>query len=284
MKVVITGSSGFVGQELTQLFLSQGYEVHGVKRSDISNPEVLNTIIDGSDIVINLSGANIIARWDESYKEELRASRINTTQALIDSFEVVENKPKLFISTSAVGIYDNQATYSEDEMEYAKDFLGNLCIDWEAKALQANDLGIRTAVFRFGIVLGRNGGALKQMLLPFKLGVGGKIGSGEQGFSYIHIEDLKNAYEYIINNENLDGIFNLTAPVPTTNLGLTKALGKSLRRPTFLPLPEFVLQLIFSEGAKVLTDGQQVIPQRLIDAGFKFQYETIEDTIDNLVR
>jgi uncharacterized protein (TIGR01777 family) len=284
MKVVITGSSGFVGQELKNMFQGMGYSVIGIKREQLHIEEQLIEIIDKSDIVINLAGANIIARWSNEYKKELYESRIDTTSALVNVFEKVENKPKLFISTSAVGIYNNQGNYSEDDMEYAKDFLGNLCIDWEAEALGASDLGIRTVVFRYGIVLGKNGGALKQMLLPFKLGVGGKIGSGEQGFSFIHLEDLKNAYQHIINNNDLEGIFNLTAPVPTTNLGLTKALGKSLKRPTFLPLPEFVLELIFSEGAKVLTDGQKVIPKRLIDSGFEFTYTNIEEAIENLVK
>lgn len=283
MKIAISGASGFVGQELTKMFISKGDEVIPIKRDVLQNIEVLSALIDGCDIVINLSGANIIARWSEEYKKELYTSRIDTTQSLVNAFEKANNKPKLFISTSAVGIYDNQKQYDEEDMEYARDFLGNLCIDWEAEALGANELGIRTAIFRFGIVLGSNGGALKQMLLPFKLGVGGKIGSGEQGFSFIHIEDLKNAYQFIINNEDIDGIYNLTAPVPTTNLGLTKALGKSLRRPTFLPLPEFVLELIFSEGAKVLTDGQQVVPKRLQESGFKFTFETIEDAIEDLV-
>jgi uncharacterized protein (TIGR01777 family) len=284
MKVVITGSSGFVGQELKHMFQGMGYDVSGVKREQLHEQEQLIKIMDKSDIVINLAGANIIARWSDEYKKELYDSRIDTTSALVDAFEKLENKPKLFISTSAVGVYNNQGEYTEDEMEYAKDFLGNLCIDWEAEALGASHLGIRTVVFRYGIVLGKNGGALKQMLLPFKLGVGGKIGSGEQGFSFIHLEDLKNAYQHIINNHDLEGIFNLTAPVPTTNLGLTKALGKSLKRPTFLPLPEFVLELIFSEGAKVLTDGQKAIPKRLLDSGFEFTYTNIEEAIENLVK
>jgi uncharacterized protein (TIGR01777 family) len=193
-----------------------------------------------------------------------------------------DKKPELFISTSAVGIYKNTTCDDEESFEFEDDFLANLCKDWEAEALKAKDFGIRTAIFRFGIILG-DGGALEKMLTPFKLGLGGTIGSGLQDFSFIHIEDLINAYDFIYENKSLDGVFNLTAPEPTTNLNLTKALGKKLKRPTLLPVPEFVLNLIFSEGAKVLTDGQCVKPKRLIDSGFEFKFINIDSTIDNLV-
>ena len=181
-----------------------------------------------------------------------------------------------------VGIYSNKKQYHEENIEYSEDFLGGVCKDWEDEALKANEYGVRTAIFRFGIVMGE-GGALAKMLIPFKLGVGGTIGDGSQAFSFIHIDDLINAYKFVIENENMQGAYNLTAPIPTTNKGLTKALGNTLNRPTILPVPQFALNLIFSEGAKVLTDGQSVLPQRLLDAGFKFKYKTIEETIENLL-
>lgn len=283
-RVVIAGINGFVGKELQNMFTKLGYEVEGIKRDTYKDITALVQQINGSDIVINLAGANIIARWDEEYKQKLYNSRLDTTKALIKSFKECETKPKLFISTSAVGIYDNRSVYSEDDMNYAKDFLGNLCIDWEAQALRASELDIRTVIFRFGIVLGKNGGALQKMLLPFKLGLGGRIGSGKQGFSYIHIEDLLDAYKFVVEDENQDGIYNLVAPNPTTNQGLTDALGKALNRPTILPLPEFILEIIFSQGAKVLTDGQQIVPKRLLDAGFRFQYTTIQEAVNHLVK
>ena len=192
----------------------------------------------------------------------------------------VANKPKLLISTSAVGIYDNKSTYDENGNK-ANDFLGNLCQEWEAKALEAKEFGVKVSIFRFGIVLGKHGGALEKMLTPFKMGVGGVIGSGKQAFSFIHIDDLMHAYKFVIENEH-ENVFNLTAPTPTTNKGLTLALGKTLKRPTILPLPEFVLNIIFSEGAKVLTDGQSVVPKNLEDLGFEFKFKTIEETIEDL--
>jgi len=281
-KVAITGASGFVGTSLHQIYTQNGFDVLAITRTDILDVEKLSNILDGCDIVINLAGANIINRWTEEYKELLYSSRINTTKNLLEAMKLTKTKPKLFISTSAVGIYSNKKQYDEDTIEYADDFLGKLCQKWEEEALKATSLDIRTVVFRFGIVMG-HGGALGKMMLPFKLGLGGTIGNGKQAFSYIHIEDLKNAFLYVTNNELTSGVYNMTAPVPTTNYGLTKALGKSLHRPTILPVPAFILDLIFSEGSKVLTDGQEVVPKRLLDAGFEFKFQTIEETIDNLV-
>lgn len=281
--VAITGFSGFVGTNLIYMFQNKGFKTIGIKREDIKNIKKLTKIVENSDIIVNLAGANIINRWTESYKKILYSSRIFTTQALVKAMDKTSKKPELFISTSAIGIYKNEACYDEENFELEDSFLGNLCKEWENSALKAKELGIRVAIFRFGIVMGK-GGALEKMLTPFKLGVGGTIGDGKQDFSFIHIEDLLNVYEFIYENDNLHGIFNLTAPKPTTNLGLTKTLGKFLNRPTIFPLPKFILNLIFSEGSKILTDGQCIKPKRLIENGFKFKYKTIEDTIANLVR
>lgn len=278
--IAITGSSGFVGTNLKRYFTDLGYEVLPIARGDLSNQQRLQEIINQSDIVINLAGANIINRWSESYKKLLYTSRIDTTKAIVEAINTVENKPSQLISTSAVGIYDNKQTYDENGV-HTSDFLGKLAEDWEEEALKAKSESTKVSIFRFGIVLGKDGGALEKMITPFKLGLGGVIGSGKQAFSFIHIEDLLNAYKFVIENNHED-VFNLTAPTPTTNRGLTLALGKTLKRPTILPVPEFVLNIIFSEGAKVLTDGQSAIPKNLMDLGFEFKYKTINDTIDNL--
>ena len=281
-KIAITGASGFVGSNLKDIFHQNGHDVIAIKREDLKDIELLSNLLDGCDAVVNLAGANIISRWSEEYKNLLYSSRIGTTRNLFKAIEKTKNKPEIFISTSAVGIYDNQSTYDEENFNYGDDFLAKLCKDWEKEALKVQTLGIRTVIFRFGIVLG-DGGALGKMLLPFKLGLGGTIGDGKQAFSFIHIDDLKNAFEFALEHDNIEGIYNMTAPTPTTNYGLTKALGKSLHRPTILPVPAFILDLIFSEGSKVLTDGQSAVPKRLLDAGFEFKFQNIEDTIDNLV-
>lgn len=278
--IAITGSSGFVGTNLKKYFTNLGYEVLPIARGDLSNQQRLEEIINQSDIVINLAGANIINRWSESYKKLLYSSRIDTTQAIVKAIKKVQNKPIQLISTSAVGIYDNKQTYDENGV-HTSDFLGKLAEDWEEEALKARSESTKVSIFRFGIVLGKDGGALEKMITPFKLGLGGVIGTGKQAFSFIHIEDLLNAYKFVIENNHED-IFNLTAPTPTTNKGLTLALGKTLKRPTILPVPEFVLNIIFSEGAKVLTDGQSAIPKNLMDLGFEFKYKTIDETIKDL--
>ncbi|MGE0052181.1 MAG: TIGR01777 family oxidoreductase [Arcobacter sp.] len=278
--IAITGASGFVGSSLTKFFSNLGYKITPLSREILNNKSNLEEVLNSSDIVINLAGANIINRWSESYKRLLYSSRIDTTSKIVNAINHIQNKPKLLISTSAVGIYDNKTIYDENG-NFANDFLSNLCQDWEKKALEAKNEITKVSIFRFGIVLGRDGGALQKMLTPFKLGLGGTIGNGNQAFSFIHISDLLNAYKFVIENSHED-IFNLTAPKPTTNKGLTLALGKTLKRPTILPVPEFVLKLIFSEGARVLTDGQSVIPKKLLDLGFEFKFRTIEETIENL--
>jgi len=280
--VAIAGASGFVGIHLTQFFTQHGYNVSKISRQELSNAELLSQKFNQTDIVINLSGANIIHRWNDEYKKELYHSRIDTTQKIVTAIKNANNKPQVFISTSAVGIYSNKQINSEEEYEYGKNFLARLCKTWESEALKAKD-DTRVVIFRFGIVLGKDGGALQSMLMPFKLGLGGTIGNGSQYFSFVHIEDLKNAFKFVVEQEHLSGVFNLGAPKPTTNKGLTKALGKTLHRPTLFPVPHFVLKLIYGEGATVLTDGQSMIPQRLGENGFKFQFQTIEETIENLL-
>ena len=280
--IAISGASGFVGSSLNKYFSNLNYKVISISRDVLNNQEKLNEVISSSDIIINLAGANIINRWSESYKKLLYSSRIDTTSKIVNTINTITNKPKLLISTSAVGIYDNKSTYDE-KGNYSNDFLSTLCQDWEKEALKAKNESTKVSIFRFGIIMGKDGGALQKMITPFKLGVGGVIGSGNQAFSFIHIEDLLNAYKFVIENE-YEEVFNLTAPVPTTNKGLTKALGKTLNRPTLFPVPEFVLNLIFSEGARVLTDGQSAIPQKLLDLGFEFKFKNIEDTIENLCK
>ena len=279
--IAISGASGFVGSSLNKYFSNLNYKVISISRDVLNNQEKLNEVISSSDIIINLAGANIINRWSESYKKLLYSSRIDTTSKIVNTINTITNKPKLLISTSAVGIYDNKSTYDENG-SFSNDFLSTLCQNWEKEALKAKNESTKVSIFRFGIIMGKDGGALQKMITPFKLGLGGVIGSGKQAFSYIHIDDLMNAYKFVIENE-FEETFNLTAPVPTTNKGLTLALGKTLKRPTILPVPEFVLNLIFSEGARVLTDGQSAIPKKLLDLGFEFKFKTIEETIENLV-
>ena len=279
--IAITGASGFVGTNITKYFRNLNYKTIPISRDILNDEQKLKSVLEESDVIINLAGANIIGRWTPKYKELLYSSRIDTTKKVVSALNQISDKNKLLISTSAVGIYDNKDTHDENGT-FANDFLSNLCQDWEKEALKAKSSNVKVSIFRFGIVLGQGGGAFAKMITPFKFGLGGVIGSGNQAFSYIHISDLLRAYEFVIQN-NFEDIFNLTAPKPTTNLFFTKTLGNAVGMPTIFPVPEFVLKLIFSEGAKVLTDGQDVVPKKLLSLGFKFDYNDIKETVYGLL-
>lgn len=281
--VAITGASGFIGNALSTMLGAKGFKIIALERKYIQDTNKLQEILKDVDIVINLAGANILKRWSQAYKKVLYSSRIDTTKAIIDAMKLMDKKPTLLISTSAVGIYpDDNEAYDESSSKFANSLLSHICQDWETEALKAKEQGVRTVIFRFGVVLG-NGGALNKMLLPFSLGLGGMIGDGMQPFPFIHIEDLKNAYLHIINNKKLNGIFNLVAPQIITNKEFTKTFGKALNRPTFLTVPTFAIKILFGDGAVVLTNGQKVVPKRLLDSGFEFKFATIKETLDNLI-
>jgi hypothetical protein len=239
--------------------------------------------LSGADLVVHLAGASISRRWTQAYKKVLYASRVETAKKMVRAMAKSQQKPKLFICTSAVGIYAPTGKHNEEDAAYADDFLGRLARDWESAAAESRTLGIRSIIFRYGIVLGHGGGILKEMLLPFSLGLGGTIGDGRQNFSWVHIDDLVRAYFFAVERPDMAGVYNLMAPNPTTNYGLTKALGSALRRPTFLSVPKFLLQLRFgNEAAEALTSGQYATPKRLPEAGFEFEFKTIEDAINDL--
>jgi len=271
MKVAITGISGFIGTHLKNKF------------SDtvaIDRKETLDEIVaklKGVDVVINLAGAPIIKRWSDSYKETLISSRVDTTKTLVEAIN--QSDIKHFISTSAIGAYPDGAAYDESYDGYGDDFLASLTQMWEEEAKKCNK---PTTILRFGVILGKDGGALAQMLPPFKFGVGGIIGDGKMMTSWIDIDDLMGMYEYVIEN-SIEGTFNATAPHPISNYEFTKALGKALHRPTVFPLPEFVLKLLFGEGSTVLTGSKEIYPKAIQDAGYKFKYPNIEDSLQHLL-
>lgn len=285
MRIAMSGATGFVGGHLTRGFESKGWTVIPLRRDDFQSDDGLAKKCEGADIIINLAGAPVAARWTEEYKKTLYQSRLGPTMALVRVMGRLSQRPNAFISTSAIGIYSTNVARTHDEVdcEYADDFLGRLAQEWEKEALAAKNSGVRTLIFRFGVVLGRSGGALEKMLTPFKLGLGGIIGDGTQPFSWIHIDDLIEVYIRAIEDETMSGVFNLTSPEPTTNAGLTRALGKALRRPTVMKVPAFVLRLQLGEGAQVVTKGQRVIPKRLLGLGYRFRYHSIDEAIRDLV-
>ncbi len=281
----MTGATGFVGTQLSRKLQGNGYEVQALSRQDvILNPADLAVILEGCYGVINLAGAPVVHRWSDSYKRIMHESRVDLTRNLVAAFKQMVEPPKVFISTSAAGIYADEGVHTEEKHRLGTGFLADLAQRWEVEAKKATERAIRTSIFRFGVVLGRTGGPLAEMLLPFKCGLGGKIGSGLQSFSWIHLEDLIRAYLVALRDDSYAGVYNLVAPQPTTNIGLTKALGKALSRPTLLTIPAWLLRLRFGEGAEILTKGQQALPQRLLDAGFAFQFEDIDGAMADCVR
>jgi uncharacterized protein (TIGR01777 family) len=285
MKIAMSGSTGFVGSYLQKVFAEKGWQVVPLLRDDFANGiAALQDKITGCDAVVNLAGAPIAARWSEPYKKVLYTSRVPLTGSFVDAMRGLERKPSVFISASGVGVYPGGGPWTEDDNFCPDDFLGHLARNWEQAALRAQQGDIRTVVFRLGVVLGRGGGALAKMLPLFKLGLGGVIGSGSQAVSWVHISDLASALCIALDDSSYKGVYNLCAPQATTNKGLTCALARVLHRPAFLPVPAFAIKLVFGQGATVLLDGQNVVPKRLLESGFHFGFEWIEDALADLVK
>lgn len=267
MKIALTGASGFVGTALQHHFKES---VIIDRKDDIP---VIVKKLDGVDVVINLAGAPIIKRWSDPYKKILMQSRIESTEHLVKAIN--QSNITQFISTSAIGIYPDHQKCDESCTQIADDFLGHLAHKWEEEALLCEK---PTTILRFGVILGKEGGALAQMLTPFKWGVGGIIGNGKMMTSWIAMEDLVRIYQFII-DKKLTGIFNAVSPNPVTNYVLTKALGKVLHRPTIFPIPEFALRIMYGEASSVLTGSKEVYPTALQEKGFVFEYTEIEEAL-----
>ena len=283
MRIAMTGANGFVGTYLSRKFVSEGHEVVRIGREQLNTLDILEKALYGCDVVINLAGASIAERWSEEHKKAMTTSRLKTTDALINAFAIMKKRPSIFISTSAIGVYHEGLKHDDKNFTYGMDFLADLARKWEKEALKAKDLGIKTVIFRFGVVLGEGGGALSQMLPIFKLGLGGVLGSGNQAFSWVHIDDLYRAYLFVIENPEKEGIYNLTAPKPVSNRVMTQTLARVLKKPAFLPVPSFVLKLRFGEGAGILLKGQEVYPSRLLDEGFVFNFTDIENAFKSII-
>ena len=271
MKIALTGASGFVGTALQKHFK----DCVIIDRKD-DEPAIVKKLHD-VDVVINLAGAPIIKRWSDPYKKILLNSRIKSTEQLVNALN--KSNVSHFISTSAIGIYPDGKRCDESCTEIANDFLGELAHKWEEEALACHK---PTTILRFGVILGKEGGALAQMLTPFKWGVGGIIGNGKMMTSWIDIEDLLRIYHFIIEH-HITGTFNAVSPTPVTNYTFTKTLGKVLNRPTILPIPEFVLGIMYGEAASVLTGSKEVYPKALKEKGFVFAYEDLETSLKHIL-
>ncbi len=295
MKVLVTGATGFVGKVVVRQLLEAGDQVVILTRNIPKAALTLGSdcryfqwvdmnelpdaaAFDGVDAVINLMGEGIAdKKWSEEQKKMIYNSRINGTQRLVEVISKLDKKPSIFISTSAIGVYGNRGPEElSEESSTGADFLSHLCTEWEKEASNVKPFVKRLVIMRVGVVLGHNGGALKKMLPPFKMGLGGHVGSGNQYMSWIHVEDLAGMYVEALKNDSVNGIYNGTAPYPATNREFTTALGKILKRPTILPVPAFAIKAIFGEMSAVILGGQKVLPKKFKDINFRYRYPTLE--------
>jgi len=311
-RYLITGGSGFIGTALIKQLLLENHDVTVLTRNEIKTAKHFADVIANEredyqtqtkvktiasfdainldqsfDVIINLAGQAIAdKRWSDGVKQQLIDSRIDITRELHNFLKEVMVKPDVFISGSALGFYGLRDNDEKINEEGATDnsFSSQLCQQWETEAKVIEDLGIRTCYLRTGIVLGKNGGALAKMLPPFKMALGGPIGSGKQWMSWIHMDDIVGMMRFAIENESIKGAINGTAPNPVTNKQFSKILGKVLKRPAIFPMPAFVVKLLFGQmGEELLLAGQRVVPDKLTQAGYEFVYPQLADALEDIV-
>jgi len=286
-----------IGSALTPVLEENGHEVLRVSRSapagtndvqwdpykGFSREEAAK--LEGIDAAVNLAGESIAEYWTDEKKKRLRDSRVLGTRTLVNALAELDPPPKVFVSASAVGYYGSRGDEAlNEDSGPGEGFLPDLCIDWEAEAMKAESFGARVVLTRTGVVLAKEGGALSKMLTPFSFGVGGTVGPGDQWMSWIALSDLVRLYQFLLNNTRVKGAVNATSPNPVTNGEFTKILGKVLNRPTFIPVPGFGVKLLFGEmGERLLLEGSKVLPVRLEEAGFKFNYPELESALRSII-
>jgi len=303
MKIFMTGGTGFVGTTLARHLIGTGHEVTVLTRKTPANPDqaglpgvfylegdptrtgAWQASVPAHDIIVNLAGASIFRKWDRNAKKIIRDSRILTTTNLVNALSGGVEKETTLLSTSAVGYYGFHGDEALDEdSRPGDDFLASVTREWEAAAGRAEAFGARVVILRLGIVMGRNGGALGELIPLFRKGLGSPLGSGRQWFSWIHETDLVGIYLFLMERKELAGPVNCTAPEPVRNREMTEALGKALGKPTILPpVPGFLIKMLKGEFGSVLLEGQRVFPKKLLAAGFPFQFSGIEAALRDLL-
>lgn len=279
MRIAVAGATGFIGRHLTAALRARGDEVVELSLRD---PAQAAAQCDGIECVVNLAGEPISQRWSAAVKQRIVHSRTSAPHAFIDGLAKLGRTPRSYISASAVGYYGTSETETFTEASGpGNDFLAKTCIGWEEEAERAMTFGMRVAIVRTGIALGTDGGALKAMLPPFKLGGGGIVGNGRQWLSWIHIDDVVGIYLMAI--DGATNFLNATAPTPVTNADFTHALGHALHRPTVLPVPTLALRMMLGEGADIVLTGQRVLPARTLEQGYRFKYTSLHDALANLL-
>ncbi|EGT3626380.1 TIGR01777 family protein [Morganella morganii] len=295
MNILITGASGFIGRQLVERLaphhqltlltrsVQQTQRILGNQHHYLESLDALSDL-NHIDAIVNLAGEPIVAkRWSKNQKQRICDSRWDITARLTQLIQQSSNPPKIMVSGSAVGYYGRHDAQLLDESSGAHvEFSHDICRKWEQEALNANTEHTRVCIIRIGIVLGK-GGALEKMLPPFKLGLGGPIGHGRQGMSWIHVQDLISLIDFLLTQEHCKGVFNATAPNPVSNAVFTKALGKALNRPALITTPPLALRLAMGEMSELLTEGQFVYPKRALEAGFQFQFSDLDNALTDVL-
>ena len=298
MNILITGGSGFVGSNLSRFLLDEGHQVKAVGRStppqrfdpdnfqfiaaDTTQKGPWQDELADADVIVNLTGASIFKRWTRNYKKVIYDSRVLTTKNVVDALP--SGKDIILCSASGAGFYGSRGNDVLSESEPAgSDFLAGVSIDWEKEALKASAKGARVAVMRFGVILGANGGAMDKLVPAFKMFVGGPLGDGNQWFPWLHLDDLMAAIGFVVEHAEISGPLNFCAPSPVRNRELAQALGEVLKRPAILPAPAFMIRLAMGEFGDVFLGSQRMVPDKLVNHGFEFQYSDIRSAIRAIV-
>ncbi len=303
MRIVMTGGTGLIGKALCAHLVAEGHLITVLSRTpdhsrgmpagvrvekwDSKTTEGWGHFVDGSDAVINLAGAGIAdAPWTENRKQLIRESRIQAGLAIQSAIQEAKKKPEVLLQASAVGYYgqDHQDEIVTEEDPRGKDFLANVCFDWEMSTAPVTRMGIRRVVLRTGIALSNEGGAFPKMILPFKFFAGGPMGNGKQWMPWIHLHDEIRAITFLLTHPQTEGAYNLSAPNPVTNKQFSQIVGSQMGRPALLPAPAFAIKTILGDMSTILLDGQRAIPQKLEESGFVFTYPTAQEAITQLVR
>ncbi|MCG9893630.1 MAG: TIGR01777 family oxidoreductase [Thermosynechococcaceae cyanobacterium MS004] len=301
MKVAVTGGTGFIGSRLVERLQAEGHQVLLLTRNPAQaqskfpqaevveySPKVSGAwqqSISGCDGVINLAGEPLATRWSDSIKQEVLESRTLGTQKIVEAIAQANSKPAVLVNASAVGYYGtSETTTFEETSAPGTDFLAQVCQGWEAAAEQVKASGARLAIIRIGIVLGAGGGVLARMMLPFQVFAGGPLGSGQQWVSWIHREDLITLILKALTDSSTAGVLNGTAPNPVRMSEFCQALGQVVNRPSWLPVPDFALELLLGEAAKLVLEGQRVLPQQTEATGFQFQYPTVKAALQQIIQ